>query len=279
MGGASLIYTVPSDALAPYVTLFYHFTSDSTLDDLERADHAQLRFRLSGGESHYRFVDGETQDAPRTHFVGATSGAVHTYAQGPVDVFGMGLTPGGWSALVGMDASALLNRVLDAEAVLGADARESLAMLAACDGCDAMVAAIEPVLLRLTRQAVAPGTLGFVDAVDAWLSSAPSPELDDLVARTGLSRRQVERRCNALYGVPPKLLARKYRALRVAVAIAAQDQPVDAFYDQSHMIREVQQFTGTTPGKIRTAPGELARLTITQRTALHGRVKPIISDT
>ena len=64
-------------------------------------------------------------------------------------------------------------------------------------------------------------------AVDAWLADNPSPVLDELVATTGLSRRQVERRCNALYGAPPKLLARKYRALRAAVALVQDGASVD----------------------------------------------------
>ena len=86
----------------------------------------------------------------------------------------------------------------------------------------------------------------------AWLAASDSPDLDDLVGATGISRRQVERKCNALYGAPPKLLARKYRALRAAVALASGDASLDevidrGFYDQSHLIREVKHFTGLTP--------------------------------
>ena len=57
-------------------------------------------------------------------------------------------------------------------------------------------------------------------AIEAWLVASPAPAVEDLVAATGLSRRQVERRTKALYGVPPKLLSRKYRALRAAVTLA-----------------------------------------------------------
>ena len=55
---------------------------------------------------------------------------------------------------------------------------------------------------------------GFTDVVDAWSTADVSPDVDTLIAATGLSGRQVERLANRIYGAPPKLLARKFRALR-----------------------------------------------------------------
>jgi AraC-like DNA-binding protein len=94
-------------------------------------------------------------------------------------------------------------------------------------------------------------TSSFARAVDAWLQACASPELADLAAATGLSRRQLERRCNQLYGVPPKLLARRHRALQAAALIAQDRDAPDGFYDQSHMIRELKRFVGLTPRQIR----------------------------
>ncbi|KAJ8137471.1 hypothetical protein OY671_009316, partial [Metschnikowia pulcherrima] len=90
-----------------------------------------------------------------------------------------------------------------------------------------------------------------------------------------LSRRQIERKCNISYGAPPKVLARKYRASRAAVAMRGGEEGVaDAidrgFYDQSHMIREVKHFTGLTPRQIRADPGSLSQLTILHRSASGG---------
>lgn len=88
---------------------------------------------------------------------------------------------------------------------------------------------------------------------------------------------------NKLYGMPPKYLARKYRALRAARAYAEHNEEellelVDAFYDQSHMIREVKYFAGTTPAKLRVAEGEIAKL-IDQRKDFKGKIAPLTSDT
>lgn len=282
MAEIELDYAVPRPELAGYVTLFYRFQADVPFfEDVERADHAQLRFRLSPGEADYRFMDGTVQVAPPVHLIGATSGATRTRVAGPVRVFGMGLTPAGWSALVGSDASLTINRVLDGEKLFGAPVRAAASALAEATTTAAMTAIVAPLLQMLIGQCRM-ATLSFVGAVDSWLSGSPSPDLVALATATGLSRRQVERRCNRLYGVPPKLLARKYRALKAAVALAEHDDDpalLDSFYDQSHMIREIKQFTGLTPKRMREEPGLLAKLTIERRHALAGAVHPIISDT
>jgi AraC-like DNA-binding protein len=68
--------------------------------------------------------------------------------------------------------------------------------------------------------------------------------------------------------------------LRAAVIMASGGVgAAEGFYDQSHMIREVKQFTGLTPRRMREEPGVLARLTISQRRALEGRVPRLISET
>lgn len=283
MTGVALDYAVPTGRVAELITLWYFFQADMPVfSDTERADHAQIRFRLSSGGGHYRFADGREQQAADHHVIGPTSGAFQVSAAGPVLVFGAGVTPAGWAALIGTDASTLLDRVVDAEMLFGAEAREVAAALAAAAPDMAAMQAIAEAFV-LARAASDEGVTGFMRAVDEWLAGHPSPAIADLVAATGLSRRQVERRCNALYGAPPKLLARKYRALRAAVAMWAHDEQEaelrEGFYDQSHLIREVKQFTGLTPKMVAEQPSLLQQLTMSRRRALGGRVRPIISDT
>jgi AraC-like DNA-binding protein len=280
-----LDYAVPAADLAEYITLFYHFRADVPMfEDTERADHAQIRFRLSPGGSDYTFPDGTLQDATEIHVVGPTSGAMGVRCHGPVLVLGMGVTATGWAALIGNDASSMLNRVIDATDLFGGSRLRAAAnaMREAAD-IPARVAIAEQLIRELVRGCDRSSTI-FVRHVDTWLAGSPSPDMEDLVAATKLSRRQVERKCKALYGAPPKLLARKYRALRAAVALVSESQSVDdliarGFYDQSHLIREVKQFTGHTPRQIKAEPSLLSQLTISQRVALGGQVSPLISDT
>ena len=285
MADVQLDYTVPAADLSEYITLFYYFQADvPVFQDTERADHAQIRFRLSPGGAEYRFPDGSVQQSSETHVIGPTSGAMQVRAEGPVRVFGMGVTAVGWATMIGNDASSMLNRVIDATTLLGAPrVRAAAAALRASPGIPTHVAIGEAFVRELVSRGDV-GAMRFVRQVDGWLAGSPSPDMDDLIDVTGLSRRQVERKCNALYGAPPKLLARKYRALRAAVAMVSDSESLDdlidrGFYDQSHLIREVKQFTGLTPRQIRAEPTLLSRLTIAQRTALGGKVSPLISDT
>jgi len=282
-----LDYAVPSEDIAEFVTLFYAFRADvPVFEDVERADNAQLRFRLQGGGSTYSMADGTVQYGTQIHLLGPTSGATTVRMIGPIRGFGWGMTPRGWAAVVGVDASALLNRIVDARELFG-DALDALdaavAALEQAPDLAAMVAIAEP-LVRTLARGRGREALIFAGLVDAWLEGERSPDVEALVIATGLSRRQLERRCKALYGAPPKLLARKFRALRAAVALYADgvspgDLVEQGFYDQSHLIREIKQFTGLTPRQLKEQPGLLAQLTIDQRYALHGVISPLVSRT
>lgn len=285
MGDISLDYRVPDDDLRPYVTLFYYFRADvPRLQDLERADHAQLRFRLDGGAADYTMAGGTAQRVGPCHVIGPSSGALTDDAAGPIELVGMGLQAAGWAALIGVDASAMLDRAFDASQLYGEPwCAGAIARLVAAETMAAKFDAAAGLVRAMIDRAPS-DTMEVVRAVEAWLAASPAPAVEDLVAATGLSRRQVERRTKALYGVPPKLLSRKYRALRAAVSLAegapiGEALAIGGFYDQSHLNREVKQFAGLTPKQMHAAPGLLAQLTIGQRRALGGQVPPTISDT
>jgi len=278
-----LDYRVPSPDIAEHVTLFYDFFADVPLfEDMERADYAQLRFRLSAGFAAYYFPKGEVVVGP-IHCVGPTSGATRVRAEGPVKLFGVGVTPAGWAAMLGGNASDMLDSAMDIEGPLRARMEVAMAAIAATTNMDERVLIFEALIRELTCNANKE-SVSFARQVDSWLERSTSPDIDDLIDATGLSRRQIERKCNALYGAPPKLLARKYRALRAAVSmrcgeISFDDAVGQGFYDQSHLIREVKQFTGLTPKQIRDRPTALAEITVQQRLAMAGLVKPLISST
>ena len=264
-GAVTLDYAVPPEDLRAHLSVFYEFRADvAAFEDSDKADLAQFRVNLAG-EGEYRFADGHVQRVPRIQIVGPTTWPTHISMRGPVHTVGVGLLPAGWGTLLDFEASLLVNRVADAVELFGDDVRGAPEALAACATFG------ERVVLgsALARRLIARGrsaAFDFTRVVDNWLAS-PHPEVDDLVRATGLSRRQVERRCNAYYGSPPKLLARKYRALKATIAIARGQSNADAlsdggFYDQSHFIREIKAFTGVTPTRIHDDLPTLATLTL-----------------
>ena len=93
--------------------------------------------------------------------------------------------------------------------------------------------------------------------VASWLGSGIDPPLEHLFEASAYSRRQTQRLVERYFGLPPRELKRKYRALRVISLLAQpdlseeeQDELADCFYDQSHMIREIRHFVGRTPGDL-----------------------------
>jgi hypothetical protein len=248
----------PGPALAEHVSFFYHFTqSDAHFTAVDRADFAQLRFILSG-HGHCQFVDGTVQLMPEIYVQGPTTGNTQISGSGYADLIGVGLMPSGWAALVPMDASAAANRLFEAVDLLGPAVFETRRELATTADFDERVTIFEALLVKLMGQS-SPAFHGFVREVNAWLAESVSPQVDELLERTGMSIRQVERRCKRYYGSPPKQLARKYRALRTAIALTHHDADLDSllaegFYDQSHLIREMKHFTGLTPAAFAAEP-------------------------
>ncbi len=92
-------------------------------------------------------------------------------------------------------------------------------------------------------------------ALDAITAADGNVDLELVARHANLSLRQFRRRCLALTGLSPKLLCRVLRfrgALRVArtgefrtwADVAAEC----GYYDQAHLIRDFQEFTGSPPG-------------------------------
>lgn len=265
-GVVALDYAAPPEDLREHLSVFYEFRADvPVFEDTDRADFAQFRFLLDGSGT-YRFADGREQHAPEIQVVGATTGPTHVRVEGPVHMIGVGILPPGWPALIDFEASLLVNRVVDATELFG----DALAGVADTLRTASTIEEKVKIGSALARALIARGNTAVFDftrLVDDWLDSSPIPSIAELVAATGLSRRQIERRCNAYYGSPPKQLARKYRALKATIALARGDAAAatllaEGFYDQSHFIREIKAFTGVTPKTITDGLPVLAALTL-----------------
>lgn len=277
-GGQSVVVTIkyfsPAPALRQYVSSYYWFETDVPFLDLLRAELGQLRFRVEGS-SCFRFADGIARDCPAAMLTGPTVSPVEFSTTGPLKAFGAGLLPAGWAALIGADADVYADGCVDfaafepaaTDACLGAmcTAADDAARVAAADGFFATLA---------SRARAVP--LWFTRLADDWLTASPSPQVDALVAASRLCPRQVERLSRRIYGASPKLLARKYRALQAAVRLGNgdahgwADAAGDAFYDQSHFIREFKAFVGMTPHRFAHEAAPLSHLTMARRRLLPG---------
>lgn len=246
--------TPPSSAMADYLAGF---------SVLEGAD--QERHHLAAGDPKLCITLGSQADLkdahgrrialPKVALLGPHFCAHEVQLYAKTRLLIIELKPSGWWALTRQPAAALANHVIDA-AELGQNPAALMAIsLHQSATLDALAAAAEAALQPwLVRTPCRNSWL--IQAVQQWLAASANPQIGDLLAQTGLSPSQAQRQMKALFGGPPKLLARRHRALKAAAAIAAgqactRDKLAELFYDQSHLIREIKQFTGLTPGQIR----------------------------
>jgi AraC-like DNA-binding protein len=264
-----LRYFQPAPDLRLYVSAYYIFQAQlPAIRDLLRADLGQIRFMIAG-QGCYSFDDGEVAATPEIALIGPTTAASRFDLVGPVDVFGVALLPAGWATLVQEDASHHANGAVDATNLFGPLLDDALDALRHVLVPQQRVSIADAIMRALLYRASKP-PLWFTQMTDQWLVNNLSPPVDLLVEQSGLSARQVERLARRIYGAPPKLLARKYRALRVASLLGVgdlswSDIASEAYYDQSHFIRDFKRFTGMTPSQFRAAPPPVLRLTTTRR--------------
>ncbi len=275
-------YSPPPPHLGDRISSLYDVEhSAAEYNELERADRPQLRIMIAGS-GHFHFANGRIDASTRMVVMGPTSGPVRGIGVGPMRVAGAGLLPPCWLAMMGREADAHVDCAIDGEKLFGAAGTDLVEAVMGADDTDARFAAICAFIDEQTQDAN-PEDVRLTEAVDAWLTNHASGSIEDLARSVGMSVRQLERRVKRSYGLPPKTLARKYRALRAALAMArgediAKNGIADDFYDQSHLIREVKRFAGMTPQQLRAQPAGVMTEHAYGRKALEGRVGKLVSD-
>lgn len=280
-----LEYLAPARELVEFISVYYHFSADvPVLEDFERADIAQLRFLFSG-HGRIEFPKSPAFEMRPISLFGPRMTCSRVVATGPIHLVGVGILPVAWSALTGLPADKYANDIIDAAELFGSEIvalGHELRLAGEAGDTKAITETLNTYLLSRIR-ASRSVHLWFTRAVNAWLEADLNPEIEPLLASTGLSQRQVERLCKIHYGGPPRTLIRKYKALRTASAIARgesdwQDYAAESYYDHSHCIRDIKEFTGITPNMIKDHVSRLSLLTF-GRSQLQGEIAPLSAVT
>ena len=275
MGGGNAIvisirYFAPAPPLRTFLSSYYWFEANqSSFSDQMRAEIAQIRL-LTLGTATNRYRTGVERSGIRTQLQGPTSGPVHFEAAGPLHVFGVGVLPLGWAALIDEPADRHADDVTDLAQIVGPRATDVVEAMARARDDAARVALADGFFLALLEKARAVPQW-FTRLTDDWLTSSPNPDVEALVAASGMSARSVERLARRIYGASPKLLARKYRALNAAVRLGNgeiekwSDLGAGVFYDQAHFIHEFKEFIGMTPSCFAGQAATVTKLTIARK--------------
>jgi AraC-like DNA-binding protein len=257
----SVDYIAPAPAIAPYVTTLYHFRCDeAVIRDIQPASIGNLcLFPHGTGEMH--FAEGHRDPNHAVGLMTPLSRATPIVVEGPFHAFGAALTPVGWAALTGLHAGQHRDRLLPAASVLGPEIDALGEQLIAAyrrgsmTGRDCALATGD--FIEHHIKPLNPRHLELIAATGRWLGASFDPDLNNLSGVAGYSARQVQRLVERYFGLPPRALARKYRALRAAALLSApqlslEDEAgiAEAFFDQPHMIREIAHFVGRTPARL-----------------------------
>jgi len=254
-------YIAPPAAISDYVTTLYHFRCDEpSIRDIQPASVGHLSL-FPYGKGEMRFASGVCDPNPEVAVLTPLSNATPIVVEGPLHVIGAALSPIGWAALTHLHAGQHRDRLRAASEILGGgiDAIGSELINAYRNGDKSgRECAIElgDFVGRAVRP-INPRHAELIKAVNSWLGSSLNPEMADLHLRTAYSDRQTQRLVEQYFGLSPRALARKYRALRAAALLSFptltpefEAEVGEAFYDQSHMIREITEFVGRTPARL-----------------------------
>ena len=268
----------PADDIMPYFNWF-SATSAEIPDGAEIADgmfndHAVVRI-LFGGRWTAQTVDGtkvfEPPEGGMTLYFGPQTKVMPISAQGDFKVISIHLAAGGSSALDGPNMQGMLDRILDFDEIVG-HGRLSSRFKPDAGPAD-WLKAFEKELRRLieVRKARLPDPLA-IDFERQMLAN-PSLPVTDFAEKVGTSTRTVERIVKRDYGMTPKQVARRARALDMAAAllgVAMEEEEAELrlrYFDQPHLIREIRHFFGTTPNGLKSSPHPLLRLNLEVRQA------------
>ncbi len=257
----TLDYLAVRPELSDHVTTFYHFRCDEPkIEDIQPAAVGHLTL-FPHGKGAMRFADGRTDPSHEVNLLTPFSEATPFSMNGPFHAIGAVLTPLGWAALTGLPADKHANRLhhagdwLDPVLVDGGTHLCALYRDRTRSGEECAAALGDLILAHL--KPVKPRHVELITLTNRWLGGAIDPDVEDLFAALAYSRRQAQRLVERYFGLPPKSLARKYRALRAAMLMSLPQlsdeldaELAEAFYDQSHMIREIRLFAGRTPAKL-----------------------------
>lgn len=261
----------PPAELAPYVTQIYYFRCDQAfIRDRQPASLGHLIFLLAGSGS-LRFQDRHVDQLASASLFGPGMAAAEFSINGPLHDLGFALSPLGFVALTGKPASEFVDRAVPAAELFGAeiDALARDCAVGHADGSLRIAAIIEKIsafLLPHVRQ-VPLTHIAMIQTVISWLSNDLDPDVEILYPQLGMSRSTAARLITRYFGSPPKQLMRKYRALRAASMLVDPSCTPDLrtkieslFYDQPHMIREIRQFAGRTPGALDGDDAKILRI-------------------
>lgn len=274
--GQPLSYNrAPAPDLAPWIGRLYATVVELPVGHrLECGlfnDCATIRIQLRG---HWT---AETAEGPKAYdraalFFGPQTRRMPVAVTGSFISIGMALRPGCGHAVLGKSASDFVDRLMFCDE-LGLPGAFALSLFDDSATPEDWLVQMEAIVRELVA---APGvsqpdpiTLRF----EALAYTDPSASIAEFASACGITQRQLERIVRRDFGMPPKQVLRRARALDMASHLrgvadqAEAEELVLRYYDQSHLIRDFTALFGMSPTQFAARPQPLMTLTLESRQA------------
>ncbi len=273
-------FFAPPPQLRRYFTTYYYMefsgSAAQPVVDHTHPEWANLRF-FSGNAPYAVGSDGTNVWGPKYNATGPSSRTLRFSLLPPARMWGVGLLPLGWAKYVGLDAGDLADTMVDG---LADPAYASFAPLAR--NLFGPEPDLDAELARITQHFLArdPAPVADEARILAIHSALIDPEVHNvsqLVERSGVNQRTLERISHRVFGFSPKLLLRRQRFLRSVAHFVADPahnwiESLDSqYHDQSQFVRDFKAFMGMTPRKYAALDKPILGAFMAARAQLAGR--------
>jgi AraC-like DNA-binding protein len=185
---------------------------------------------------------------------------------------GIALRAGAGNALYGADASKIVDRIVPIEA-FGLDSETTLQGLKRYKCAEDWFRVVEERFRALVEEKGRPLPDPITVAFETLSYSNPNAKITDFAKDMGISLRKLERQVRRDFGLTPKQVMVRARALDMASHLrgvadeAEAEQIMLRYFDQAQMSREFTQLFGMSPRKFIATPNPLLTLTLESRQA------------
>jgi len=257
-GATTFITVLPSPALAGYIERFWYLNGAPSHQQQQvlPTGSFELMFNLGGNDLIFR--NGQQPDK-HTSLSGAVVSGIFArplYIESQRQMMGVHFKPGGAFRFLGTPANALAETHVDLDTLWGIAATDLHAQLSEEVNITRRLHLLESALVAQLHAADEENP-SIQTAIHILTSDTCETKIRDLAARLGFSQRHLIKKFSDQVGVTPKVfgrLQRFQRALNLTYGNVTPNWALVAaecgYYDQSHLIHDIQTLSGMTPAEL-----------------------------
>ena len=234
-------------------------------------DTSLFRIQLKGHWSALS-IDGTVEGERVALYFGPQTRLMPVTVTGSFVSVGISLRPGTGHALRRAKTADYLDRIVPCEE-LGLPGQAALAMLEQVDDAETWLQMLENVIGRIVEAAGGETPDPITQRFETLAFVNPSASVADFAKDCGIDQRRLERIVRRDFGMAPKQMLRRARALDMAAYLRGVADQAEAeelqlrYYDQSHLIREFTELFGMSPRQFVASPQPILTLALESRQA------------